>query len=192
MSETIGYIRISTTNGQNTDMQLDEMKKAGIAKVFIDEGVSGIRSEKPQLEAALAYLREGDTLAVFRLDRLGRKTLDVLTLVSQLKDRGISFKSLTEGISTDGFMGTLMITLLSAFAEMEYNAIAERSLKGREAARARGKLGGRKPSLSPQQRVAVMKMYRSKEWTIREIAENMGCSQPTIYRCIQSQKASKK
>jgi len=187
----IAYIRVSSKD-QLLDLQRDAMTAAGITKVFEDEGVSGSKTSRPGLDAAVEYMRSGDTLVVWRLDRLGRNTVAVITLIKELKERGIGFRSLTEGLDTGGVYGELLLTIIAAFAQMEREVLVERTSKGLDAARARGKVGGRKPSLTPTMKATVMKMYRSKEFTIKEIAQHHSVSEPTIYRTISEMKAKKK
>jgi DNA invertase Pin-like site-specific DNA recombinase len=191
MSETIGYIRVSTRD-QNLDMQRDAMAAAGVTKIFEDEGFSGSKASRPGLDAAVAYMREGDVLTVWRLDRLGRSTVNVLTLIKELKERGIGFRSLTEGMDTTGIYGELLLTIVSALAENELMVLRERTRIGLESARSRGKVGGRKPSLTYTQKTQLMKLYRAKSHTIKEIAVVFSISEPTAYRAIAEMKKAKK
>lgn len=187
----IGYVRVSTDQ-QSTDMQHDAMARVSPERIFEDVGYSGAKASRPGLEAALEYLRDGDTLAVWRLDRLGRSTLHVLNLIKELSERGIGFQSLTEGIDTTTPQGRMLLAIIASFAEMEREILVERTKVGLDAARARGKVGGRKRSLTYKQREQVLKIYRSKSMTIKDIALTFGVSEPTIYRTISEMKASNK
>jgi DNA invertase Pin-like site-specific DNA recombinase len=141
----IGYARVST-HVQSLSLQLDALKKARCQKVF-DDKVSGARSERPGLEATLEYVREGDTLLVWRLDRLGRSLKDLIEIIGGLEKRGIGFRSLQESIDTTTSRGRLIFHVFGALAEFERNLIRERTRAGLEAARARGRKGGRPRAL---------------------------------------------
>ena len=186
----IGYVRISTKDkNQSLALQLDAMKAAGIEKIFSDEGVSGSLASRKGLDEALAYLRENtDTLVVWKLDRLGRNTKNVLTLLDELASNGIGFRSLTEGLDTTGnnLMNRLLITLLAAFAEMERSNLIERTNAGLSSARARGKVGGRPAKLSTRQHKMIRGLYEAKTLTISAIASEMGVSEQTVYRSLRS------
>ena len=138
----IGYARVSTTD-QNPQLQLDALHEAGATRVFTDHGVSGATACRPELDACLDHLREGDVLTVWKLDRLGRNTQHVLAVVDQLTSRGIGFRSLTEGLHTDGPMGKAMLTIMAAFAQLERDTMIERTRAGLAAAAANGRKGGR-------------------------------------------------
>jgi DNA invertase Pin-like site-specific DNA recombinase len=187
MSESVAYIRVSTDK-QNLTLQQDAMKAAGIDKVFVDNGVSGSLARREGLDAALDYLREGDTLVVWRLDRLGRNTRNVLELLDDLASRGIKFRSITEGLDTSGPMGRLMLTIMSAFAQLERDVIRERTNAGLEAARSRGKVGGRPAALNEKQHKMVRSLHNAQELTIKEIAEQMTVSEGTVYRSLRTTK----
>ena len=138
----IGYARVSTTD-QNPQLQLDALRNAGAARIFTDHGVSGSTACRPELDACLDHLREGDVLTVWKLDRLGRNTQHVLAVVDELTSRGIGFRSLTEGLHTDGPMGKAMLTIMAAFAQLERDTMIERTRAGLAAAAANGRKGGR-------------------------------------------------
>ena len=125
----IGYARVSTTD-QNPQLQLDALQEAGATRIYTDHGVSGSTACRPQLDACLDHLREGDVLTVWKLDRLGRNTQHVLAVVDQLTSRGIGFRSLTEGLHTDGPMGKAMLTIMAAFAQLERDTMIERTRAG--------------------------------------------------------------
>jgi DNA invertase Pin-like site-specific DNA recombinase len=138
----VGYARCSTQE-QNLDLQHRALEQAGVQRVFSDRGVSGSVTERPQLNACLDHLREGDVLTVWKLDRLGRNTRHVLEVVEQLRSRKIGFRSLTEGLDTTGPMGTALLTIMAAFAQLERDTIIERTRAGLEAAKTNGRHGGR-------------------------------------------------
>lgn len=181
----IGYVRVST-DAQSTDLQLDALKKAGIEKVFSDEGISGTKASRPGLDEALAYLRPGDCLVIYSLSRLGRNTRNVLALLDDLAERGIAFRSLTEGISTEGSMGKLMTTILLAFAQLERDVLVERTNAGLAASRARGRSGGRPTKLTPAQHKMIRSLYESNTIPIAAIAEQFKVHEQTIFRSLRS------
>ena len=131
----IGYARVSTTD-QNPQLQLDALQEAGATRIYTDYGVSGATVCRPHLDACLDHLREGDVLTVWKLDRLGRNTQHVLAVVDQLTSRGIGFRSLTEGLHTEGPMGKAMVTIMAAFAQLERDTMIERTRAGLAAAAA--------------------------------------------------------
>lgn len=184
----IGYARVSTLD-QNLNLQVDALEKVGCEKIFTDQ-VSGSTACRPQLETALDFLREGDTLVVWRLDRLGRNLRHLIELVTQLSEIGIGFRSLTESMDTTTCSGKLIFHIFGALAEFERNLIRERTKAGLEAARARGRKGGRKPALSAKQQQVAVKLYHEKDHTAEEICRIMGISKPTLYSYIN--KASRK
>ncbi|MBA8838831.1 DNA invertase Pin-like site-specific DNA recombinase [Ochrobactrum sp. RH2CCR150] len=138
----IGYARVST-DGQKLDLQLDALKKAGCDPIFIDQGVSGASTERPGLQKVLKRLKKGDTLVVWRLDRLGRSLIHLVDLVNSLGRDGVEFKSMTENIDTSSSGGRLVFHLLAALSEFERSLISERTKAGMEAARRKGKHIGR-------------------------------------------------
>jgi DNA invertase Pin-like site-specific DNA recombinase len=181
-----GYVRVST-NEQDEALQLDALHAAGIPddRIYTDRGVSGTKTSRPELDALLRTLRPGDTVTVWRLDRLGRSSHHVVSLVLDLEDRGIGFKCLT-GLEVDTTTptGRFMLRVFAALAEMERDIIRERTVAGLDAARARGRRGGRRPKLSVQQVTAVTKLYAGREHTVAELAEMFGVSRSTIYNAV--------
>ena len=157
----IGYARVST-NEQNLDLQRDALKKAGISsKNLYTDKITGTKSERPGLEAAISHLREGDTLVVWRLDRLGRSLKHLIETVTALKQQDIAFKSITENIDTSSATGQLVFHIFGALAEFERNLIIERTMAGLDAARARGRKGGGRGlttqrGKSPQQKSSIV------------------------------------
>src|SRR5258708_14990009 len=164
----IGYGGVSKQE-QHLELQLDKLREKGCSNIFTDK-ISGAKFEREQLEAALAFLRQGDTLVVWKLDRLGRSLPHLIKVVEDLKKRGIGFISLTENIDTTSPGGKLIFHFMGALAEFERDLIRERTLAGIEAARARGKTGGRKRKLNQQQIDLARRMYADKEhYTINDI-----------------------
>jgi DNA invertase Pin-like site-specific DNA recombinase len=177
----IGYIRVSTAD-QSLALQQNAMRDAGVDKVFADHGVSGTLASRPQLDAALAYMREGDTLTVWKLDRLGRSTRNVLELLDQLKVRGVEFKSITDGLDTRGPFGQAMLTVLAAFNQLEHDTIVERTRAGLTAAREQGKVGGRPSVMNASKTKSARVLYETGEHTVAEIAKMLGVGVATVYR----------
>ena len=180
----IGYARISTDD-QKLDLQTDALKKAGCQKIFSDE-MSGAKASRPGLDEAISHLREGDTLVVWRLDRLGRSLKNLIDLTELLKERSIGFHSVTEGIDTNTTNGKLMFHLFGALAEFERNLINDRASAGRAAARARGETGGRPKKLDSKQRELAVKMYKEKEHSIKDICSILNISKPALYRYVDA------
>ena len=182
MGQRIGYARVSTDD-QNLDLQHDALRKAGIAddRLYSDTA-SGKDVERKELAACLKALREGDTLVVWRLDRLGRSLPDLVRIVGELEQKGVSFESLTEKIETGSAAGKLVFHVFAALAEFERNLIRERTRAGLVAARARGRAGGRKPKLSEAQIKEINQMVDAQKLPIGRIAELYGVSRTTIYK----------
>ena len=179
----IGYARVST-HEQNLSLQSDALKEAGCDRVFPDR-VSGAGSERPGLKAALEYVRKGDTLLVWRLDRLGRSLKDLIEVIRGLEQRGVGFRSLQESIDTTTSGGRLIFHVFGALAEFERNLIRERTRAGLEAARARGRKGGRPRILDGKKQELAYKLYDEKRYTINEICRMLGISKPTLYAYLQ-------
>lgn len=175
----IGYARVSTTD-QNLDLQKDALEKAGCEKIFVDQA-SGAKTARPGLDQALEYVRKGDVLVVWRLDRLGRSLKHLIEVVESLEKRGVGFVSLQEGFDTTTSGGRLIFQIFGALAEFERNLIRERTLAGLESAKARGRLGGRKPKLKPHEIETMMKMDETGKHSISEICRLFGITKPTFY-----------
>ena len=183
----IGYARVSTDD-QNLDLQKDALTRAGCERILEDHQ-SGAKAERPGLRAALDYAREGDTLVVWRLDRLSRSLKDLIEMVTQLESRGISLKSLHESLDTSSSSGKLIFHIFGALAEFERNLIRERTQAGLQAARARGRKGGRPKSLDANKRALAVQLYEEKKHTVKRICQMMGISKPTLYEYIDAHRA---
>ena len=181
----VGYARVSTED-QKLDLQLDALKRAGCEKVFSDQ-VSGASATKAGLDEALAYVRSGDTLVVWKLDRLGRTVKGLVDLVQTLQDKGIQFRSLTDGIDTSTTAGRFFFHVMAALAQMERELVHERTMAGLSAARARGRLGGRKPKMDAPKLDAAKKLLRAGT-PVSEVAKTLGVGRATLYRNLNANK----
>jgi DNA invertase Pin-like site-specific DNA recombinase len=179
----IGYARVSTGD-QTLDLQVDALKARGCEKIYTDAGVSGSKASRPELDKALADLRSGDTLVVWRLDRLGRSLAHLVEVVNGLGDRGVGFTSLRETIDTGTPTGKLMFHLMASLAEFERDLIRERTNAGLASARARGRVGGRPKSLSEAQIKMGQVLAQDVSLTVPEICKQLGISRATYYREI--------
>jgi len=179
----IGYARVSTLD-QNPDMQRDELQKAGCEKVIVDQ-VSGTVANRPGLTEVKKLLREGDTLVVWRLDRLGRSLRDLIEWAQWLEENGVGLQSLHESINTSTPTGKLTFHLFGALAEFERNLIQERTRAGLAAARARGRKGGRRRVLDEDKRALAVDLYQQKKMPVWKICELMGISKPTLYSYVR-------
>ena len=179
----IGYARVSTFD-QDLALQRDALEAAGCGRIFADT-ISGAKANRPQLAAALDHLRAGDTLVVWRLDRLGRSLSELIDLMTQLNKEGIAFQSLTEQIDTTTSGGKLIFHIFGALAEFERELIRERTQAGLAAARARGRKGGR-PKLLDERKVSMAQaLYDCGEHSIKDICQTLGVSRATLYRYIE-------
>lgn len=183
----IGYARVST-HEQNLDLQLDALQAAGCAADYTFTDKISTRkdsSEREGLEKATQLLRDGDTLVVWRLDRLGRTLRELIDLVNGLGERGVGFKSLTESIDTTTPNGKLVFHIFGSLAEFERDIIKQRTVAGLEAARARGRKGGRPKTLTDTKKLARLKeMYDSQDYQVNELMEMFGISKATLYRYV--------
>jgi len=187
----IGYARVST-HEQTLALQQDALTKAECKRIFTDTA-SGAKADRPGLEEALDFARAGDTLVVWKLDRLGRSLPHLLETVSWLQEQGIGFKSLTEQIDTTTSGGKLIFHVFAALAEFERDVIRERTQAGLAAARARGRKGGRPPAvgLSDAKKVALaQRLYDDTTNSIDDICRTLRVSRSTLYRYIKKQEAS--
>src|SRR5215831_12999465 len=181
----IGYARVST-NEQNLDLQRDALRKAGVApKDLYTDKVTGVKADRPGFQAALSHIRNGDTLIVWRLDRLGRSLKHLIETVTMLKNQGVAFKSLTENIDTSTTTGNLVFQIFGALAEFERNLITDRTVAGLASARARGRTGGRPRRNPASGRVTLAKrLYRDPSMSIPEILKTLNISKATLYRWL--------
>jgi len=180
VAHSLGYARISTLE-QNTLLQTDALKAAGCYRIFTDKA-SGGREDRPQLIKALDQLRPSDTLVVWRLDRLGRSLRHLIDTVTELSDHKIGFRSLTENIDTTTSGGKLVFHFFGALAEFERDLIRERTMAGLDAARARGRSGGRPTVMTPDKVALARQMRDSNQHTTEAIAQVLGVSRASVYR----------
>jgi DNA invertase Pin-like site-specific DNA recombinase len=181
----IGYARVSTSD-QTLDLQKDALQKAGCSRIFTDTA-SGAKAERIGLDEALNYVRTGDTLVVWRLDRLGRSLPHLIETITGLNNRGIGFKSITESIDTTTSGGKLVFHIFGALAEFERDIIRERTQAGLSAARARGRKGGRPKALTSKKAQMAEALYKDKNNTIDEICRTLNISRATLYRYIKAE-----
>lgn len=181
MSNQIGYARVSTTD-QNPELQQDALVAAGAVRVFSDKA-SGGSMDRPELRRCLDYLNAGDVLVVWRIDRLGRSLTDIVTLVADLADRGVQFRSLTESIDTTTPGGELVFHIFAALAQMERRLISERTKAGLAAAKARGRVGGRPTVMTPE-RIEAARRMKEDGTSTSAIARMLGVGRATIDRAL--------
>ncbi len=179
----IGYARVSTKD-QHLHMQEDALKSAGCEEIYVDTA-SGAKSQRPGLDQALAYLREGDTLVVWKLDRLGRSVQHLIETVAMLSKKKIGFKSLQENIDTKTSNGKLIFHIFGALAEFERDLIRERTEAGLKSARARGRMGGRPNLLDTKQIKRMIEMYKAEKNTVAEICKIYAISRPSFYNYLK-------
>lgn len=180
----IGYARVSTLL-QNTDLQSDALTHAGCEKIFIDK-ISGTVAARPELTKLKDMLRPGDTLVVWRLDRLGRSLKDLIEWMNYLESHGVALKSLQESIDTSTPSGKLVFHIFGAMAEFERNLIVERTNSGLASARARGRTGGRPSKVSREKRELAVRLYNEKQHSVDTICNMIGVSKPTLYSYIKA------
>lgn len=178
-----GYARVSTED-QNLNMQLDALKQYGVDKIY-QEKLTGTKKDRPQLEEMLKVLRKGDKVVVYKLDRISRSTKHLIELSEHFTEIGVDFVSIRDSIDTSTAMGKFFFRTMASIAELERDIISERTKSGLDAARARGRIGGRPRKRSDKVQMAL-KMYDSKEYGIKEITEATGLSKTTLYRYIYS------
>ncbi|WP_405475911.1 recombinase family protein [Streptomyces sp. NBC_00009] len=177
----IGYARISTAD-QNPDHQIDALLLAGVDRENIHlDTASGAKASRPKLDLVLQLLREGDTLKVTRLDRLSRSVLHLVTLGADLRERGIGLHVIEQGIDTSTVEGRAMFGMLSVLAELQRELIVANTNDGLAAARARGRVGGRRPRLTPDQAVLAQRLYDERDKTVQQIADMLGVPRSTVY-----------
>jgi DNA invertase Pin-like site-specific DNA recombinase len=186
----IGYARVSTSD-QSTYMQRQALKQDGCEKIFTDTA-SGVLASRTGLDKAMSHLRAGDTLVVWKLDRLGRSIQNLIQVIKLLQEKKIGFKSLQENIDTTTSGGKLIFHIFSALAEFEREVIRERTKAGLEAARARGRIGGRPHLLAAKDITRLKKLYANKKNTVLEICKIFKISRPTFYNYLKIKNANDK
>jgi DNA invertase Pin-like site-specific DNA recombinase len=184
----IGYARVSTQD-QDLALQLDALTKEGCEKVF-QEKASGAQRDRPELKAALSYMRKGDTLVVWKLDRLARSMKQLIETIESFQDQGIGLKSLQDPIDTSSPSGKLVFHIFAALAEFERGVIRERTTAGLRAARERGRVGGRPLSLSAKDLQAARAMLRDSDITVAAVAKRLNVAASTLYRHIPHARAA--
>jgi DNA invertase Pin-like site-specific DNA recombinase len=183
----IGYARVSKIDQQDTRSQVKALKEAGCKRIF-EENASGGRWDRPELHKALGQLREDDVLVVWKLDRLSRSLKDLLIVLERVTEAGAGFRSLTESIDTTSAAGRMMVQMLGAFAEFERNMVRERTRLGLQAARERGRVGGRKPALKVNQQTEIIQMVNSGSKSAAEAARLFGVHRSTVSRLLSQER----
>ena len=177
----VGYARVSTVD-QNLELQLSALKEIGCEKLYQDH-ISGTKTNRPGLNMALEVLRKNDTLVVWKLDRLGRTVKGLIDLVNQLHQKEINFKSITDNVDTSSTSGRFFFHVMASLAQMERELIAERTKAGLAAAKAQGRVGGRKRKMT-QSKIESAKKLLASGVLPKDVAQNLGVSIPTLYRWI--------
>jgi len=177
----LGYARVSTAE-QNPDHQIDALRRAGVGEndIYIDHA-SGAKASRPKLDEVLRVLRDGDTLKITRLDRLGRSVVHLVTLGAELRGRGVGLHVIEQGIDTTTAEGRAMFGMLSVLAELQRELIIANTRDGLAAARLRGRKGGRRPRLNAEQAVLAQQLYDAGERTVQQIADLFGVPRTTVY-----------
>lgn len=179
----IGYARVSTED-QNLDLQFDALKEAGCERIFEDK-ISGLKTERDGLSQAMQSLRQGDTLVVWKLDRLGRSLQHLISVINELKEEGVYFRSLKENLDTSSSTGKLIFHIFGALCEFERDIIRDRTLAGLQSARKRGRVGGR-PKIMDAGKVKLAKtLMDDRSRSVGEICEILGVSKATLYRYLK-------
>lgn len=184
----IGYARVSTVD-QNLDLQRDALKRAGVTQIYEDKASGRAKTGRPELDNVLRALRPGDTLVVWRLDRLGRSLADLVQIVNGLAEKGIGFWSLTEQIDTSSAQGRLYLGMFGAMAQYMRDVINENTMEGLKAARARGRMGGRPAKLDEQAVREIEALLRDPQITLDDVAKRYSVSRATVYNALNRKKA---
>jgi DNA invertase Pin-like site-specific DNA recombinase len=185
----IGYARVST-QGQELDLQLDALRAAGCERIFEDRGVSGAKAARPGLDDLVRYVREGDVLTVYKLDRLGRNVSHLLAFVEELSKRKVGFRSLTEQLDTTTPGGRLLFHLFASLSQFERDLIVERTQAGLTAAAARGRKGGRPRSVTPEKLARAKELMADRKLTTPEIARRLKVSKSALYDALAESKSA--
>lgn len=182
----IGYARVSTGD-QNLDLQVDSLKAVGCKKIYTEKASGAAKSKRPELERCLDALRDGDTLMVWRLDRLGRSLQHLIEIVGGLHKKGVNFKSISDGIiDTTSASGEMVFGIFAVLAQFERRRILDRTMAGLKAARARGRVGGRPKIVPSSSKVKMAKaLHADKDLSIKECCKSLGVSRPTFYRYLK-------
>lgn len=180
-----GYARVSTQE-QSLDLQIDALKKYGCTEIF-QEKATGTNAERPELTEMIKRLRQGDKVVIYKLDRISRSTKHLIELSELFQEKGVDLVSLQDSIDTSTSMGRFFFRTMASIAELERDIISERTKSGLESARARGRLGGRPPKNKKKIEVAL-KMYESKQHTLKEITDATGISKGTLYNYLKKVK----
>jgi DNA invertase Pin-like site-specific DNA recombinase len=183
----VGYARVSKLDQQTTLAQVQELKRAGCKRIY-QENASGGRWDRPELHKALEQLRDGDVFVVWKLDRLSRSLKDLLTILERITEAGAGFRSLTENVDTTTSAGRMLMQMLGAFAEFERSMVRERTRLGLQAARERGRVGGRKPVLKVNQQTEIIKMVNSGAKSAAEAARLFGVHRSTVSRLLSQER----
>ena len=183
----MGYARVSTVM-QDPSLQHDNLMRAGCERIFTDYG-SGMNADRPQLLRMLDVARSGDTVVVWKLDRLGRNMKELVRLINLFQERGIAFRSLTEAIDTSTPGGMLTYNIFASIAQFEHDLLVERTAAGMAAARARGRHGGRPPKLSDENKEEICRLYRSNIMTMEQLAKIFDVSKTSLYKVLREKGA---
>ncbi len=181
--QKVGYARISTQD-QNLDLQVDELKKSGCKRIFSDK-VSGAKTERKGLKKALDYLREGDVLVVWKLDRLGRSLKHLVEIIASLEEQGVGFCSLSENIDTTTSGGKLIFHIFASLAEFERGLIRERTLAGLKSARARGRIGGRPRKMNEKKVRMARALLEDGSLTVKDVCKQLDIGKTTLYKYLK-------
>lgn len=180
----LGYARVSTDK-QDLQGQIDLLKKHGCTDIYTDI-YTGKKRDRPEFEKLLNYARKGDTIVVFRFDRLSRNVKDLLNIIDELKKREIHFKSISEDIDTNSASGKLQLHMFAVFSEFEVNSISERTKLGLASARARGRFGGRPKKITPENIIMAKALHDSKQYSTNEILDKLKVSRATYYKMLNN------
>lgn len=184
----IGYARVSTAD-QNLDLQQDALERAGCGEIYQDKASGRAKTGRPELANALRALRAGDTLVVWRLDRLGRSLADLVQIINELGEKGVGFKSLTEQIDTTTAQGRMFLGVFATMAQYQRDVINENTREGLKAARARGRMGGRPSKLGEQEIREIEALLKDPQITVADVAKRYGVSRATVYNALDKKKA---